>query len=70
MPSYIRSQQQLLANLAARAEQLVDARAARAFRRYGGRAAAGPRSGHIPGSRNVPYAELFDAADRHDEAAR
>ena len=29
----------------------------------------GRRSGHIPGSRNVPYAELFDADDRRDEAA-
>jgi len=29
----------------------------------------GRRSGHIPGSRNVPYAELFDANNRRDEAA-
>jgi len=30
----------------------------------------GLRSGHIPGSRNVPYGELFDAFDGRDETAR
>ena len=60
-PSYIRSQQQLLGNLETRAEQLVDARPRGRFEGTVAEPRPGLRSGHIPGSRNVPYAELFDA---------
>ena len=58
-----------------RAQQAADGRQHREPRRAGGRCARrerfegnvaeprpGLRSGHIPGSRNVPYTELFDAA--------
>ena len=59
----MRSKQQLVANLATHAEQVIDARAASAFRGPRRRSrGAGLRGGHIPGSRNVPYDELFDAA--------
>ena len=54
--------QQLIANLASRAEQVIDARA---NERYQGKVAeprAGLRSGHIPGSLSLPYNNLFDAA--------
>jgi thiosulfate/3-mercaptopyruvate sulfurtransferase len=57
-----RSMQQLIGNLASRAEQVIDARA---NERYQGKVAEprpGLRSGHIPGSLSLPYNNLFDAA--------
>jgi thiosulfate/3-mercaptopyruvate sulfurtransferase len=60
-PGYIRSQQQVLANIETRAEQLVDARPRGRFEGTAPEPRPESRSGHIPGSRNVPYAELFDA---------
>jgi thiosulfate/3-mercaptopyruvate sulfurtransferase len=60
-PRHVRSQQQLLANLKTEAEQLVDARPRPRFEGTVAEPWPGRRSGHIPGSRNVPYAELFDA---------
>src|SRR5256886_16035890 len=60
-PSFVRSKQQLLGNLETRAEQLVDARPRPRFEGAVGEPWPGRRSGHIPGSRSVPYAELFDA---------
>jgi thiosulfate/3-mercaptopyruvate sulfurtransferase len=58
----VRSQQQLLGNLASKSEQVVDARPRARFEGTVAEPWPGRRSGHIPGSRNVPYAELFDAA--------
>src|SRR6267378_1077783 len=60
-PSHVRSKQQLLGNLKTHAEQLVDARPRPRFEGAVAEPWPGRRSGHIPGSRNVPYAELFDA---------
>jgi thiosulfate/3-mercaptopyruvate sulfurtransferase len=60
--SYIRSQQQLVRNLDKRVEQVIDARPRARFEGTVAEPRAGLRSGHIPGSRSVPYAELFDAA--------
>jgi len=60
-PGYIRSQQQLVGNLQTHAEQLIDARPRPRFEGSGAEPRPGLRPGHIPGSRNVPYAELFDA---------
>ena len=60
-PGYIRSQQQVLGNIQTRAEQLVDARPRGRFEGTVAEPRPDSRSGHIPGSRNVPYAELFDA---------
>ena len=59
-PSFIRSQQQLVDNLATQAEQLVDARPAGRFEGTAAEPRAGLRGGHIPGSRNVPHAGLYD----------
>jgi len=59
-PSYIRSQAQVLANIDTRAEQLVYARPRGRFEGTAPEPRPDSRSGHIPGSRNVPYAELFD----------
>jgi thiosulfate/3-mercaptopyruvate sulfurtransferase len=60
-PSYIRSQQQVLKNIETKAEQLVDARPKARFEGTAPEPRPDSRSGHIPGSRNVPYAGLFDA---------
>src|ERR1700680_4911478 len=59
--SFVRSKQQLLGNLETHHEQLVDARPRPRFEGTVAEPWPGRRSGHIPGSRNVPYAELFDA---------
>ncbi len=56
----VRSLDQMRANLASDAEQMVDARG---LARFSG-AEPDPRGltdGHIPGSRNLPYDRLFDA---------
>lgn len=61
-PSFIRSRDQLVANLDSGAEQVIDARAAPRFEGSVAEPRPGLRAGHIPGSRNLPYNELFDAA--------
>jgi thiosulfate/3-mercaptopyruvate sulfurtransferase len=60
--SYVRSQTQLVGNLSSHREQLIDARAANRFEGSVAEPRPGLRSGHIPGSRNLPYNNLFDAA--------
>lgn len=59
--SYVRSQQQLLGNLETKTEQVVDARSRPRFEGTVVEPWPGRRSGRIPGSRNVPFTELFDA---------
>jgi thiosulfate/3-mercaptopyruvate sulfurtransferase len=61
-PAFVRSKQQLLGNLQTHAEQLVDARPRARFEGTVAEPWPGRRSGHIPGGRNVPYPELFDAS--------
>jgi thiosulfate/3-mercaptopyruvate sulfurtransferase len=46
--------------VASRAAQIVDARAAQRFEGSAPEPRAGLRSGHIPGSRNVPFASLLN----------
>ena len=58
----VRSIKQMTANLASKAEQVIDARAAERFEGRAVEPRPGLRAGHIPGSRNVPYGRLFDAA--------
>jgi thiosulfate/3-mercaptopyruvate sulfurtransferase len=58
----VRSMQQMIDNVASRAEQVIDARAADRFEGRAAEPRPGIRSGHIPGSRNVPYNQLFDTA--------
>ena len=57
-----RSMQQMIANVASRAEQVIDARANERYQGKVPEPRPGIRSGHIPGSLNVPYDKLFDAA--------
>ncbi len=60
-PACLRSQAQLVDNLSSQREQLVDARAVDRFEGRIAEPRPGLRSGHIPGSRNLPYSALFDA---------
>jgi thiosulfate/3-mercaptopyruvate sulfurtransferase len=57
----VRTVEQMVANLASKSEQVIDARARERFEGSVPEPRPGLRSGHIPGSRNVPYAGLFDA---------
>src|SRR6202162_785290 len=57
-PSFVRSQQQLVADLETHAEQLVDARPRPRFEGTVAEPRPGLRSGHLPGRRRVPYGEL------------
>jgi thiosulfate/3-mercaptopyruvate sulfurtransferase len=57
----VRSMQQMIANVASQAEQVIDARAADRFEGRAAEPRPGIRPGHIPGSRNVPYGNLFDS---------
>jgi thiosulfate/3-mercaptopyruvate sulfurtransferase len=60
-PKRVRSMQQLIANVSSKAAQVIDARAAERFEGRAPEPRPGIRSGHIPGARNVPYNNLFDA---------
>jgi thiosulfate/3-mercaptopyruvate sulfurtransferase len=61
-PKRVRSIEQMIANVKSRAEQVIDARAADRFEGRAAEPRPGIRSGHIPGSLNLPYNNLFDAA--------
>jgi thiosulfate/3-mercaptopyruvate sulfurtransferase len=56
----VRDREQVKANLSTRNEQLVDARAAGRFTGREPEVWPGRRSGHIPGSFNVPFSDLLD----------
>ena len=58
----VRSLQQMIANLDSQAAQVIDARAADRFEGRAAEPRPGLRGGHIPGSRNLPYGQLIDAA--------
>src|SRR5579864_2467768 len=58
----VRSIQQMIGNVASKAEQVIDARAGDRFEGRVAEPRPGLRSGHIPGARNLPYGQLFDAA--------
>ena len=60
-PSFVRSKEQLLDNVETKNEQVIDARPRPRFEGTVVEPWPGRRSGHIPGSCNVPYADLFDA---------
>ena len=62
--SQVRDKAQLLANLKTKREQVLDARAAGRFTGREPELWPGRRSGHIPGSHNLPYTELLDPANK------
>lgn len=57
----LRSKADVLANIAAAREQLLDARSAARFTGEEQETRAGLASGHIPGSRHLHYATLYNA---------
>ena len=57
----LRDRDQLLGNLDSRREQVLDARSAGRFEGRDAEPRDGLRSGHIPGSLNLPFTELLDA---------
>ena len=60
----VRDKAAIRANLAARKEQVVDARAAGRFAGTEPEVWPGRRPGHIPGSLNVPFTDLLDPQSR------
>jgi thiosulfate/3-mercaptopyruvate sulfurtransferase len=63
-PEMVRSKDQLLSNLKSHTEQVLDARAAARFQGTVPEPRQGLRSGHIPGSRNLPFNSLLDPSDQ------
>jgi thiosulfate/3-mercaptopyruvate sulfurtransferase len=61
-PKRVRGIEQMIANVESGVEQVIDARAAERFEGRVPEPRPGIRSGHIPGSRNVPYNLLIDSA--------
>jgi len=59
-PHVLRRKSDVLVNLSSKAEQVVDARSAGRFRGSDPEPRSGLRSGHIPGSLNLPYNTLLD----------
>lgn len=58
-PNLFRSKQDMLANITAKAAQVVDARGAPRFAGEVQEPRPGLESGHIPGARNVPFSTLY-----------
>ena len=58
-PELVRHVQAMRENLGSRSEQVVDARSRGRFRGTEPEPRAGLRGGHIPGSLNLPYDELY-----------
>jgi thiosulfate/3-mercaptopyruvate sulfurtransferase len=68
-PALVRDKRALVENLTTHREQVVDARAAGRFDGTVPEPRAGMRSGHIPGSRNVPYELVTDPDTRQLKSA-
>ncbi|MEZ4413044.1 MAG: 3-mercaptopyruvate sulfurtransferase [Gemmatimonadales bacterium] len=63
-PGHVRSLLEMETIVASRSAQVVDARPAGRFRGIDPEPRAGVRSGHMPGSLSLPYADLVDANGR------
>jgi thiosulfate/3-mercaptopyruvate sulfurtransferase len=63
-PERVRSKAQLLANLTGKTEQVLDARTVERFEGKASEPWPGRRPGRVPGSLNLPYALLSNAADK------
>ena len=60
-PALIRSREEIFANIETAGEQVLDARAAGRYAGAEPEPRAGMRSGHIPGSLNLPFGNLIDS---------
>ena len=65
----VRDREQMLRNIDKRREQVVDARSAGRFLAKEPEPREGMRSGHIPGSRNVPFPSLLNEDGTYRDAA-
>lgn len=65
----LRTKADLLANLASGSEQVVDARGAGRFAGADPEPRPGVSPGHIPGSRNLPHGQLFNADGTYQDEA-
>lgn len=63
-PALVRDLNDIRANLETGAEQVLDARAAGRFEGTAPEPRPGLRTGHIPGSLNLPFTELVDPGTR------
>jgi thiosulfate/3-mercaptopyruvate sulfurtransferase len=63
-PTLVRSMDEVRQNIDSSAAQLVDARSAGRFKGADPEPREGVRSGHIPGSLNLPFGQLLDPADK------
>jgi thiosulfate/3-mercaptopyruvate sulfurtransferase len=61
VPTLVRDVEQVRANIGSRREQVLDARSPGRFKGTDAEPRPGLRSGHIPGSLNLPSTELVDA---------
>jgi len=70
--SHVRDKAQMTALIDSKAEQIVDARGAARFEGREAEPRLGVNPGHIPGSRNLPMANLFnaDGSWKRDDALR
>lgn len=58
-PNLVKTKEQLLKNIQTKEAALIDARAENRFKGIGDEPRPGLRSGHIPGSINIPYTQLL-----------
>lgn len=58
-PELVKSKEQILENIQTKISVLIDARAENRFKGIGDEPRPGLRSGHIPGSINIPYTQLL-----------
>jgi len=68
-PELVRGKDAIRANIATRAEQVVDARSAGRFEGAAEETWPGRRRGHIPGSRNLPFDRVTTAQTRQIRTA-
>jgi len=68
-PGTVRGKAEMLANLASGAEQVLDARGAGRFTGAEPEIRPGMASGHIPGSRNMPFGQVLNADGTFKDAA-
>ncbi len=68
-PALVRDKASVLANVASKREQVVDARAAGRFDGTAEETWPGRRRGHIPGSRNLPFDQMTDPKTKQLKSA-
>ncbi len=68
-PALVRAKGSVIANVANREEQVVDARAAGRFDGTAEETWPGRRRGHIPGSRNLPFDQVTDPSTKQLKSA-